>query len=245
MARVQEVASLIKAGRSLTEIRSEFGISLSSVKQYLYSAVVEGLIRRSDIVFTIPAHEREFIEDAIRKLGVTQWYEIHKVVVAGGLSFDSELLKIYLHFRDARVSMGDMYEYLSDIEVMLHRAIKMVLVSKYGKNEWWRQGIPLGIRKICVAIREEDSEPAEEPYHYTNLIHLQEILDKQWELFSQYLPPVAVKDKKGFLSKFIRLNRIRNSVMHPVKGLLVTEDDFIFVRVFHESIVLDKWQIKP
>lgn len=39
-----------------------------------------------------------------------------------------------------------------------------------------------------------------------------------------------------------RLNRIRNVVMHPVRGTRLTEDDFAFVRKFREDMELERWR---
>jgi hypothetical protein len=245
MARKDEVASLIKSGHNITEIRSQFGISIDSVKSYLYLALDEGLISRSDIITTVPVKQRQIVDDFIRKLSPKSWEEVYTAAREGGQELDPEVLKIYLDFRESKVPMGEMYEFLSNIEVTLHQDIRRVLVLEYGESNWWRRGIPMGIRKACAALREEDTEPAVEPYCYTNFIHLQEILDRQWALFSRYLPPEIIKEKKRFLDKFTRLNQIRNGVMHPVKGLPVTDEDFTFVRTFYESIRADKWQALP
>ena len=244
MARKHEAASLLRAGYSPREIASEMEITISSVMQYLYTQIGEGAIRRSDIVFSISADTRDLIEALIRELDTTYWYKIYGAVEKRGHALDRDDLKVYLALRDARISMGDMYEFISEIEITLHQSIKRILVSKYGpgENGWWRQGIPLPIRKVCVVTREGDPEPAEEPYSYTTFVHLRDVLDKQWGLFSQILPKAVVTNKKAFLGNFVRLNHIRNCVMHPVKGVNLEEDDFTFVRDFRESIQPGKWR---
>jgi hypothetical protein len=245
MSRIDEVASLICQDHSLLEIQQELVVSMSSVGQYLNSAIGAGLIKGSDVIFSIPPHERELIETIIQATNSTTWYDIIKYVKTNGYSLDSDILKIYLKFRNERVQMKDMYEYISIIELTLHQAIKAVLLGNYGPEGWWRQGIPMTIRKVCAELMEEDSEPAKEPYCYTNFIHLQEILDKQWVLFSSYLPIIAVKDKKEFLRYFTKLNHIRNSVMHPAKDIPLSENDFSLVREFCKTIQPSNWQIFP
>lgn len=49
MGRPDEADELLKKGNSPSKIAQEMGISLASVKQYLYIKVGEGKIRRSDI----------------------------------------------------------------------------------------------------------------------------------------------------------------------------------------------------
>jgi predicted transcriptional regulator len=53
MGRPQESAELLLKGFSPSKIASKFGISTKSVKQYLFVAIGMGLIRRSDILFSI------------------------------------------------------------------------------------------------------------------------------------------------------------------------------------------------
>lgn len=91
-------------------------------------------------------------------------------------------------------------------------------------------------------MREEEQEPAAEPFCYTTFIHLSKIIDSQWSVFSKVLPNRIVKDKKKFLADLNQLNTIRNYVMHPVKGMPITEDDFEFVRSFHHIIREKNWR---
>jgi hypothetical protein len=45
-------------------------------------------------------------------------------------------------------------------------------------------------------------------------------------------------DKQDFLLSLQRLNRIRNVVMHPVKGIRLTDEDFEFVRRLHAQLAV-------
>ena len=204
MARRNDAVACLKEGYTIWEIVSEFKISVSSVVQYLYTAVGEGQIRRSDILFSIPQEERNLIELLISSSepvdNTSMVSEVLRKIKREKLPIKNDIVQIYLSLRDVRVQMGDMYEFISEIEKNLHSVIKQFLIEKYGpeENGWWRKGVPTPIRKTCAALREEDTEPADEPYFYTNFIHLQEILDKQWNLFSQILPINIIKDKKAF-----------------------------------------------
>jgi hypothetical protein len=57
-----------------------------------------------------------------------------------------------------------------------------------------------------------------------------------------YLPKGAADDKSRFLDKIIKLNHIRNGVMHPVKNIEFTEKDFKFVQDFAMMIQQDNWR---
>src|SRR5215213_1521424 len=235
MARKDQAAALLKAGNSPSQIASLMGITIGSVAGYLYTKVGEGAIRRSDILFSIDADTREIAEELIQKTGKDDCNLIFRAARREGYSLDYGELEIYLKLRDSRISLGDMYEFLCELEIILHEMIKNVLTDTYGagENGWWRKGIPSQIRTECVRMREEEKEPAAEPFCYTTFIHLSKIIDTQWSVFSQVLPQKIAKDKKKLLSDLAQLNVIRNYVMHPVKGMPITEDDFAFVRKFH------------
>jgi predicted transcriptional regulator len=243
MARKDEAAHHLNAGNSPKQIATTMGITITSVEQYLYTKVGEGTIKRSDILFSIDSDTRRLIEDLIQQLGKTECNSIFGAARRKGHALDYDELKIYLRLRDARVSMGDMYELICRIEMELHDAIKTTLVERYGGGEkgWWREGVANEIRK-CQDLREDDKEPAAEPFCYTTLVHLSKILEKQWALFAKALPDAVVNDKRKLLNELNKLNIIRNYVMHPVKGVPITEDDFIFVREFHKRIQRNSWR---
>jgi hypothetical protein len=110
---------------------------------------------------------------------------------------------------------------LQRIERQLHQHIKRRLQAKFGDQgeSWWVSGIPLKIRKECVTRREEDPS-RDEPYSYTDLIDLKEILDKNWPLFEMDLLRVhkEVATKKDLLDLLFQLNTVRNSYAHPVRA---------------------------
>lgn len=247
MARKDEAASLLIAGNSPSQIASMMGISIGSVEQYLYTKVGEGAIRRSDILFSIGAETRKTVEDIVFRIGKGDCYSVFRTAKREGHSLDYKELEIYMKLRDARISLGDMYEFIYQIETTLHQMIKNILIDNYGEGEngWWRKGILVDIRKDCARLREEETEPAAEAFCYTTFIHLRKILDDQWGVFSQVLPQIVVKEKRKFLSNLNKLNSIRNYVMHPVKGMPITEDDFAFVREFHSTIQKKNWRIQP
>jgi len=110
--------------------------------------------------------------------------------------------------------------------------VRARLEREFGEGEkgWWREGLPENIRTACAARREQDDDPCEEPYGYTNLIDLKSVISKNWHLFHPELPKPYGADKKKLETDFVRLNGIRNAVMHPVKQKKWTQNDLEFVR---------------
>jgi hypothetical protein len=58
---------------------------------------------------------------------------------------------------------------------------------------------------------------------------LREILDRKWSVLGKYLPAEVAQNKKDLLERLVQLNRIRNNVMHPVRGGMLSEEEFEFV----------------
>lgn len=206
MGRPKEVAELVLAGKTPTEIAADLGKSLATIEGYLHRAVGEGLLRRSDIYFSIPPERRR--SDSTMK----QWYS------------------------GPQHALGDMYEDIRRIEIALHATIREALVRKYGDDEagWWRQGVPVSVRSKCQDRRERDEDDPCEAFCYSDLLHLDAILESEWSLLKDLLPDYSANRKQ--LSKDLRrLNRIRNKVMHPVRGRVPGEEDFDFVRGLQRS----------
>jgi hypothetical protein len=196
---------------------------------YLWSKIGEGELRRSDIAFSLKRNVRRAIESIVAETRTQSATRICRELAKRGIQLSRYDIRMYLEYRRAPVVLGDMYEIVRDIEVRLHRFIKRVFVAEFGEEDWWRGGVPDHIRAECAALREKDPEPAPEPYNYTHLIALREILDRKWSVLSKYLPAEVAQNKKEFLERLVQLNRIRNNVMHPVRGGLLTEEEFEFV----------------
>ena len=88
------------------------------------------------------------------------------------------------------------------------------------------KGIPKSVRMELSKKYEEDDEPAVHQYCYTNLIHLDKILEYNWKELISVLPKNVSADRKKLSKNLNRLNIIRNYVMHPIKGIYPTEEDF-------------------
>jgi hypothetical protein len=88
-------------------------------------------------------------------------------------------------------------------------------------------------------------EPAAEPYCYTTLIQIKEIMDRRWNLFSKVVAKRPASNKAEFLSGLTRLNQIRNRVMHASKGNPPDENDFRVIREFIAFADFGNWTSDP
>jgi hypothetical protein len=228
-SRIQ-TTNLLLQGKSPSQIADELHIPLGVILNQLYRAVGQGHLRRSDILFSIEDEVRRAIENAISESGSSEPRKLRPLLAKSGTKVSREDLEVYLRLRDARVDLGDMYEFVREIELRLHDYIRTALIAEYGEAEWWRKGVPLPVREDCAVMNERDSEPVGSLYCYTTLMNLRFILDREWSVLSKNLPGGVRADKQQFLADLSRLNRIRNIVMHPVKGIMFTADDFDFVR---------------
>ena len=72
---------------------------------------------------------------------------------------------------------------------------------------------------------------------YTSFVNLFEIMKKNWtEIFGQpnVLPPVYTADRPKLEKDILKLNRIRNQTMHPLKGNKVRKDTINFLLELRE-----------
>ena len=108
------------------------------------------------------------------------------------------LSKILHKYGSAAHALGDMYEDLRCLEVALHVTLRDALRRKFGdrENGWWRNGLSETLRKKLVERREEDDSP-EDPYAYTDLLDLAEILEKHWGLIGAEIVPNASRSNEA------------------------------------------------
>jgi hypothetical protein len=145
-----------------------------------------------------------------------------------------ELILSKIEERDANEEPNVLaYRYMRNIEVPLHKCVHQALVEQYGANEveWWVKGVPLAIRRECVQRREESNQ-REEPYHYTFLIDIKTIIEKNRATFEDRLRAVSKhpNHQKEFLDSIGKCNDIRNRVMHTMHE--ISEDDLSFLKQF-------------
>lgn len=212
MGRPEQVAEGISKGLTPAQIAGDLKIAYSTVLSYLETAVGKGLVRRSDIYFTL--------RRGTRRSPMTR-----------------EDQQVVSRFGSAAQAMGDMYEDLRDIETTLHTRIRSALEKFYGteKKDWWLQ-LPLETRNKCNERCEEDNLSLD-PYCYTDLLDLRKIVGKNWTVLQTEMGQFS-SDKPRLMSELVKLNRIRNMVMHPARGTRPSEADFDFVKDFRRDLQL-------
>jgi hypothetical protein len=182
------------------------GVTASTTFAYISQLIGEGKLRYSDVLLTVPADRR------VNPRSVE----------------DKEIVRRY---GAASSLMGEIYEDVRFLELLLHHRISAILQHEYGKDEmgWWRMGIPEPIRKKCQERREEDEDPTE-PFNYTDLLDLRSIIDKKWSIIKPHIPATYEQNKSLFMDDLLKLNNVRRLVMHPVRGATMSEGDFDFLR---------------
>lgn len=246
MARKHEAAKLLQSGLSPSHIAAQMGISPETVIGYLHAQVGEGVLQRSEIIFSIEASIRAEVDRLVamrmaKGRSCDRWY-IRSYLDRRNWPKDRIAdAEIYLKHQGTNIALGDLFEWIYRIETTLHLYVKRTLQDTYGQA-WWRRGVPVGIRTECAKRLEEDEEPAEEPYSYTNFIDMKRILDDQWANFLPAVPKTVAKEKKRLMTDLAKLNLIRNRVMHPAKGVKPGQDVFRFVYDFLAFLHLDDWK---
>jgi hypothetical protein len=212
MGRRDEAVDLLRKGITPEDIAEAMGISFQTVLGYLDQMIGAGVIRPTDVLFSLPPRARQS----------PSTFEEHEVVRRYGT--DSHTL-------------GDIYELLRKIETTLHRRIRSTLVHRYGSEEknWWRQGVPERVRKKCAERREEDPDPVDDPYCYTDLLDLASILDANWEALQGEVGRLA-SNKRELIQNLRQMNEVRRLVMHPVRGVAPDQEDFRFLTVLSEHL---------
>jgi len=241
----EEAVRLLRKGHSPTQIAKSRGVTLSTIMGYLRQKVGEGVVRWSDIALSFDEKTRHTIEGLIAELGTTNWYDIWKAAQAEGTPIDRDDVQAYLEARRPEFALGSMYEIIRDIEVTLHERIKRILVSAYAQGDWWREGVPENVRVKCQKRRETDpGEPADHPYSYTDLLDLKDILvsKQNWSsVFCPCLPAQVTSNKRELEKRLSELSPIRNSVMHPVRGQVPDDRDFLFAQELRDYLQLHSW----
>jgi len=228
MARKHEAEELLRTGLDASAIAVEMGISFASVVQYLCTRVGERALRHSDIYFAIPKDKREALQRVLEATDRGAKVSLQEFAV----DLTWEDVHLFRSLRDRRIFAGDMYEYISETEIALHNLVSTTLVASFGGEEagWWRQGVSAEIREKCAGRREWDDEPNDSMFSYADLIDLSKVINRNWSHFRDVLPKDYSSDRRRVERDLHRLNKLRNTVMHPVKGRKWTEDDFLFVR---------------
>lgn len=242
MGRPAECAQLVRSGLTPSQIAAELGITVSSVTQYLYVAVGKGLLHLSEIVLTIPSKTRSWIDDIVRRLGTDYWYAVWQQPRVQA-RIEKEELMLYLWLRGAVV--GDLYFFIADLEISLHTLIRLGLMKSYGsaKDAWWHEGVTDTVKQKCIEYAGGGPRSIEDLYLYTTFIHLKDIIDKRWSVLEPRLPENLARDKHRLIQALQDANEIRNKVMHPVRGLSLSDSEFHLIRQLRDDLSGKLWRL--
>lgn len=248
MSARNQVGWLLKQGYSPGEIAIKRKVSEDVTRRSLFQLVGEGRLRRSDIYYSIPKEIRNLIallfeERSKRHPDNRKLYRSLAQTIRrkykSAKKLDIELAIVYW---SSRIEMGDLYEDVRNLELHLNKLVKDTLIEIHndGEDKWWYKGVPERIRVECVTRRERDNISRTDNWNYIDLIHLKEILDGDWGKFMVKLWKDVKHNKPSFISNLVRLNSIRNSVMHPSRNDILSEEDFEFIRNLKETLIPTK-----
>lgn len=157
-------------------------------------------------------------EEALDAAGRVRRIEFNETEVAEALSFelfDEDLL------RQARL-MSTVYTAVAAFEMSVRRFVKKVLMDTY-EEDWWEKGVSSKIRKFAEDRGAEEEKikwhgvRGDDLLSYTELGHLPQIMQQNWEHFEAYVPRVD-----WATALFSTLERSRNVIMHS--GTLALPD---------------------
>lgn len=149
-------------------------------------------------------------EEALDSAGRVRHVNLDETQVADALSFelfDDDLLA------QARL-MSTVYTAIAAFEMSVRRFVKKVLLDTY-QQDWWEKGVSAKIRKFAEDRRAEEEKVrwhgvrGDDVLSYTELGHLSQIMQQNWEHFEAYVPRVD-----WATSLFSTLERSRNVIMH-------------------------------
>ena len=105
----------------------------------------------------------------------------------------------------------------------------------YGE-EWWIKGISRVIRKR-IAQNYEENDCIGNKFDYTYIWDLAKIWERNISDFSKISPFMEWGTKWNTIEKdFMKLNSMRNKLMHPTRNYIPSEDDREFLEEFAQKI---------
>lgn len=211
---LDEVEKLLLSGISPSQIARKRGVAEEVTLDSIHRLVGRGRLRRSAILYSVPNEVRNPVLELLaekRKLFEKKQsliMSIYQTLRKSVLNLSKLDIEVVIDYSDARIVWGDLYEDIRDIELLLHKFVREKLEEYYGSEEtqWWAKGIPKQIRMKCQERREESESSRLDPWCYTDLIDMKEIIDKQWAIISPFLSNDLKHDKKIALK---RLNKIK------------------------------------
>lgn len=118
--------------------------------------------------------------------------------------------------------MSTVYAAIAAFEISVRRFVKRVLMDTHGED-WWEKGVSEKIRKFAEGRSKEEEKikwhgtRGDDFLSYTELAHLSQIIQQNWEHFEAYVPRID-----WATALFSTLERSRNVIMHS--GVLAMQD---------------------
>jgi len=134
---------------------------------------------------------------------------------------DTEVFEIVV--RQQARQMGDLYYLYFCLENSIRNTIINRLKEKSGQN-WWNTKVPNNVKEKVEARRQQErdtpfSERSEEPIYYTDFKDLIDIIEENWDIFSDtYRSIESVKQTLG------TLNVLRRPIAH---SSILDEDEIL------------------
>ncbi|MBY3794347.1 hypothetical protein HQP42_18330 [Rhodococcus fascians] len=110
--------------------------------------------------------------------------------------------------------MSTVYTAIAAFEMSVRRFVKKVLIDTY-EEDWWEKGVSEKIRKFVEARRVDEEKVkwhgtrGDDLLDYTELGHLPQIMQQNWQYFDAYVPRVD-----WATALFSTFERSRNVIMH-------------------------------
>ncbi|MFW9948475.1 MAG: hypothetical protein ACFFDX_16740 [Candidatus Odinarchaeota archaeon] len=124
---------------------------------------------------------------------------------------------------------------ISNIEKLIHDKIQQNLKNKFGDG-WWVEGVKKDIRKKISAMFEEN-DCCGDKFDYTSILDLKHIWVKNLSWISKYSPFKEWQTNENIIKRdFIKLNRIRNFLMHSTRDYDPSDEDKKFLEGFAKKI---------
>ena len=197
------------------------------IKEYL-SPVIEYLGTASPQV--IKEFRQSYAEAGVQ----ASTYTLLKLIRDKYPDFEPLGLKEYLVKTDTTNNQAA-YQNVSEIETMIYQHVITELKKKYGDGyaNWWHKGIKENIRAGAVALANKDEHYDSCFENYLYLIDLKEIIEGNWEIFSEtYTIDAKGNDSKAKrLSWYTSVNDIRNIVAHRASGGVNEEQLAFLIRI--------------
>ncbi len=149
-------------------------------------------------------------EEALDVAGRVRRIGLDETLIAEALSFelfDEELLDQVRH-------MSTVYTAIAAFEIAVRRFVKKVLMDTHGED-WWEKGVSDKIRRFAESRRADEEKVkwhgvrGDDLLSYTELAHLSQIMQQNWEHFEAYVPRID-----WATALFSTLERSRNVIMH-------------------------------